>query len=40
MIVSKSLVNKLSTVFVDNINPKDKVLDIGCGNEALTFEVV
>ena len=25
--------------FVDNINSKDKVLDIGCGNGALTFEV-
>jgi len=25
--------------FIDNISPEDKVLDIGCGNGALTFEV-
>jgi len=25
--------------FVDNVNSEDKVLDIGCGNGALTFEV-
>ncbi len=25
--------------FVNNVNPEDKVLDIGCGNGALTFEI-
>lgn len=25
--------------FVDNINPRDTILDIGCGNGALTFDV-
>ena len=25
--------------FVDNVNSEDKVLDIGCGNGALTFEI-
>jgi len=25
--------------FVDNVNPGDKVLDIGCGNGALTFDI-
>ncbi|MBU2540170.1 class I SAM-dependent methyltransferase [Patescibacteria group bacterium] len=25
--------------FIDNINPRDTVLDIGCGNGALTFDV-
>ena len=25
--------------FVDNVNPNDTVLDIGCGNGALTFDI-
>ncbi len=25
--------------FIDNINPEDTVLDIGCGNGALTFDI-
>ena len=25
--------------FVDNINPSDTVLDIGCGNGALTYDL-
>ncbi|MCD6317896.1 methyltransferase [Candidatus Aerophobetes bacterium] len=25
--------------FIDNINEKDKILDVGCGNGFLTYEL-